>query len=35
MEDDEVVKILGNEIESFLKRVGFKIKMFEFNVIKE
>lgn len=35
VEDDEAAKTLGNEIESFLKRVGLKTKMSEFNVTKE
>ncbi|MCC0673730.1 iron-containing alcohol dehydrogenase [Clostridioides sp. ES-S-0145-01] len=35
VEDNEAAKALKNEIEGFLKRVGLKTKMSEFNVTKE
>ncbi|MCC0782826.1 iron-containing alcohol dehydrogenase [Clostridioides sp. ES-S-0108-01] len=35
VEDNEAAKALKNEIESFLKSVGLKTKMSEFNVTKE
>lgn len=35
VEDNEAAKALKNEIESFLKGVGLKTKMSEFNVTKE